>query len=70
MLSFSQSERKSIQGLNTECLGICECETWAIKVEDMARLERTKYMMVRWMCCSQLKSRMTSAELNSWLGIE
>jgi hypothetical protein len=26
-------------------------ETWAMKVDDMRRLERTERMMVRWMCC-------------------
>jgi len=25
-------------------------EPWAIKVEDMTKLERTELMMVRWMC--------------------
>jgi len=25
-------------------------ETWAMKVEDMARLEQMERMMVRWMC--------------------
>jgi len=41
-----------------------------MKVEDMARLERTKPMMVRWMCGVHLQSRRASAELNSQLGIE
>jgi len=39
-------------------------------VEDMVRLERTERIMVRWMCGVQLKGKMTSAELNRWLGIE
>jgi len=39
-------------------------------VEDMARLEKTERMMVRWMCGIHLKSRMASAELNSQLGIK
>jgi len=26
-------------------------EIWAMKVDDMERLERTERMMVRWMCC-------------------
>ena len=25
-------------------------ETWAMKAEDMQRLERTERMMIRWMC--------------------
>jgi len=45
-------------------------ETWAIKVEDMARLERTERMMVRWICGVHLKSRTASAKLNSRLGLE
>jgi len=44
-------------------------ETWAMKV-DIARLERTERMMVRWMCGAHLKSRKPNAELNGQLGIE
>jgi len=40
-------------------------ETWVMKVEDMARLERTERMMVRWMCGVHLKSRTASAEIHS-----
>jgi len=40
-------------------------DTWAMKVEDMARLERTELMMVRWMCGVHLESRTARAELNS-----
>jgi hypothetical protein len=45
-------------------------ETWAMKVEDMHRLERTERMMVRWMCGVTLKNKVSSAELNRWLDIE
>jgi len=45
-------------------------ETWAMKAEDMASLERMERTMVRWMCGVHFKSRTTSAELNSRLGIE
>jgi len=67
--SFSQSEMKSIQGLHAECLRDAS-ETWAVKVENMARLGRMERLMVRWMCGVHLKSRKASAELNSRLGIE
>ena len=45
-------------------------ETWAIKAEDMQRLERTERMMIRWMCGVRLSDRKASAELLSRLGIE
>ena len=45
-------------------------ETWAMKVEEMERLERTERMMVRWMCGVTLKDRNSSEELLSRLKIE
>ena len=45
-------------------------ETWAMKVEDMERLQRTERMMVRWMCGVTLKDRNSSKELLSRLKIE
>ena len=45
-------------------------ETWAMKVEEMERLERTERMMVRWMCGVTLKDRNFSDELLSRLKIE
>jgi len=47
-----------------------ESEIWAMKVEDLARLEIMEQIMVKWMCGVQLKSKTASAELNSRLGIE
>jgi len=37
-------------------------ETWAMKVEDMARLERMERIMVRWICGVHMKSRTASAD--------
>ena len=45
-------------------------ETWAMKVEEMERLERTERMMVTWMCGVTLKDRNSSDELLSRLKIE
>lgn len=45
-------------------------ETWAMKVEDLHRLERTERMMVRWMCGVTLKDRKGSEDLLGRLGIE
>ena len=45
-------------------------ETWATRVEDMNRLERTERMMVRWMCGVTLKDRKRSEDLLVRLGIE
>jgi hypothetical protein len=44
-------------------------ETWAMKAEDMQRLERTERLMVRWMCGVTLKNMIPSSELNNRLGI-
>lgn len=38
-------------------------ETWAMRVEDLHRLERTERMMVRWMCGVTLKDRKCSEDL-------
>ena len=45
-------------------------ETWAMKAEDMQRLERTERMMIRWMCGVKLSDRKANAELLGLLGIE
>ena len=45
-------------------------ETWAMKVEDMQRLERTERMMIRWMCGVTLKDRKSNIELRERLGVE
>ena len=45
-------------------------ETWAMKVDDMQRQERTERMMVRWMCGVTLKNKKSSEELREYLGIE
>ena len=37
-------------------------ETWAIKTDDLLRLERAEKMMVRWMCGVTLKNRISSLE--------
>lgn len=44
-------------------------ETWAMKTEDMQRLERTERMMVRGMCGVSLRNRVASEELYRWLGV-
>ena len=45
-------------------------ETWAMKAEDMQRLERIERMMIRWMCGVKLSDRKANVELLSRLGIE
>jgi hypothetical protein len=44
-------------------------ETWAMKVEDMNRLQRVENIMVRWMCSVSLKKRIETEELRNRLGI-
>jgi len=53
-----------------QCVMTYGSETWAMKVEDMQRLERTEKMMIRWMCGVTLKDRKSSVELINKLGIE
>ena len=38
-------------------------ETWAMNVEQSARLERTEMRMVQWKCGVSLRDRVPSAEL-------
>ena len=45
-------------------------ETWAVKVEQEQRLQRTEMQMVRWMCGAKLRDRVSSEELRNRLGIE
>jgi len=45
-------------------------ETWAMKVDDMQRLQRTENNMVRWMSGVTMKDRKTRKELRQGLGIE
>ena len=39
-------------------------ETWAVREEDLSRLERNDMMMIRWMCNVSLKDRVPSGELS------
>jgi len=52
-----------------QCVMIYGSETWAMKLEDMQRLERTEKMMIRWMCGVTLKDKNSSEELRNKLGI-
>jgi hypothetical protein len=45
-------------------------ETWAVKVEQVQRMERTEMQMVRWMCGTKLADRIANDELRQRLGIE
>ena len=45
-------------------------ETWATKVEDMQRLERTERMMMKWMCKVTLRDRIHTEELRERLGLD
>ena len=44
-------------------------ETWAVKMEDMQRLERTEKMMIRWMCGVTLRDIKSSEELRQKLSV-
>ena len=45
-------------------------ETWPMKAEHEARLERAEMRMIRWMCGVSLRDRITSAELRDRMGVE
>ena len=45
-------------------------ETWAMKKANLQSLERTKRMMVKWMCWVSPKDRKCSVELYSLLGVQ
>ena len=45
-------------------------ETWAVKVENVQRMERTEMQMVRLMCGVKLRERFRNEELRGWMGIE
>jgi hypothetical protein len=45
-------------------------ETWAVKVEQVQRMERTEMQMVRWMCGVKLRDRIPNEELRRRMGIE
>jgi len=44
-------------------------ETWAIKANDMRRLDKAENTMLRWMCGVTLNYRVRSAELRNLLRI-
>ena len=44
-------------------------ETWAVREEDLSKLERNDMMMIRWMCNVTLKERISSDELRARLGL-
>lgn len=44
-------------------------ETWALKVEDLHRLERNENSMIRWICSVKLSDRNPTKELRQMLGI-
>jgi len=45
-------------------------ETWPMKVEHEAKLERTEMRMIRWMCGVSLRERKTNVELRERIGVE
>ena len=47
-----------------------ESETWPVKKENEAALQRAEMRMVRWMCSIKLKDRFPSRELRARLGID
>ena len=46
----------------------CGTETWAMKIANLQSLERTEWIIVRWICGVSLKDRKRSVDLYSHLG--
>ena len=45
-------------------------ETWPVRKENVAALQRAEMRMVTWMCVFKLKDRLTSRELRERLGVD
>ena len=45
-------------------------ETWPMKAEHEARLERAEMRMIRWMCGVSLRNKIFGAELRDRMGVE
>ena len=46
------------------------CETWAMRAELEAKMDRTEMKVIRWMCGVSLIERRLSTELRRRLGVE
>ena len=53
---FAEADRKSLPTCEQSVL-VYGSETWAMKAEDMHRLERTERMMIRWICGVRLSDK-------------
>lgn len=66
---FSLQSKGSFYQACVRSIFIYAGETWPVREEDLARLERNDMMMIRWMCNVTLKDRISSDELRSCLGL-
>ena len=57
-----------LYSLYAQCVMMYGSKIWAMKVEDMQRLQRAE-KMIRWMCGVTLKDGKTSEELRERLGV-
>ena len=44
-------------------------ETWAATQEDVSRLNRNDMMMIKWICSTKLRDKVSSEELRSQMGL-
>ena len=70
MRKLSLKLRGRVYGACVRSVMLYGSETWAIKVEQIQRLERTEMRMVRWMCGVSLRDRKPNEELRSRMGLE
>ena len=66
---FSLCRKGRLFGACVRTVILHGCETWAVKEEDMMRLERADRAMIRWICGVSFRDRVSSSELRSRLGL-
>ena len=66
---FSLCRKGRLFGACVRTVILHGCETWAVKEEDMMRLERADRAMIRWICGISFKDRIPSSELRNRLGL-
>ena len=66
---FSQRRKGDFYGACVRSVLLYGCETWAVKEEDILRLERTDHAMIRWICGVSLKDKQYTSVLLDRLGL-
>jgi len=65
----SLSLKGKIYKVCSQTVLVNDSDTWAMKVNDIRRLERSENTMLRWMCLVTLKDKRSTTELMDCLGV-